>query len=247
MRRRGWLTASLAIGCAGVLAPAAPAATTWGYRLLSVKGTAVSDARMLEVPCRENSSSPVPFIASGRYEVSFAFTPSSRDVGRGMDRRADDGSVGPYITADSLSGRVITQYSEEMGISTGRGPGQGCAVTYQRCEGTLTRPANASAYVKARGPEFSQTYRRGVLIEWPEVDFIGAGGPCEEYGPVAITDSAWPRGAAPLRAFRPPPRVKRLALRKAAKASRTDPPGEFASTQQWTYRATMRLRRMKLG
>jgi len=256
--RRGFLETgagfglSLAVGvlCLAPATSASAATQRWGYELQSIAGTATGDATIAPAPCRENSSSEIPYVAKGHYEVAFTLKPRGGPQIVGGDRETDDGSVGPYLAAQNLTGRQTTHYVEEIGYSTGRGPGAGCDVVFERCEGTYSRGFSEELYAGARGSDLGrQSYRRGVKVTWPNVSFGAANyeGRCADYPPVTVANDAHPIGPVSRKAFRPSPGVLRFTVSTSVTGGSETTDGEFPSITEWSYRAKMKLRRVKVG
>lgn len=244
-------TAVMAAGLTGALVMPAQATAAGPYfRVLSVSGQAVADVQRVAPPCRESDTSgETAYVVSGRYDVRFNYDrgqPTSPAIGSW--RTTDDGTRGPDF-GGLLGGRSSTTWSEEIVFTRGLGAGLGCeTVRQERCEGTYASGGlDKGVYVRPRGPEFRQSFRRGVLVEWPTVYFGAEGGPCEYYGGLEIAQEVWPRVVAKVSAFRPGRRVRRFAHRVAVKGTSTRPspsaPAQVEATQQWTYSATMRIRR----
>lgn len=249
---RGSTVVVAAVLTGALVLPAQATAAGPYFRVLSVSGNAVADVQRVAPPCRETDIyGETAYVLSGHYDVRFTFDraqPTSPAIGAW--RTTDDGSRGPDF-GGLLGGRSTTTWAEEVVFTRGLGEGLGCeTVRQERCEGThASGGQEEGVYVRPRGPEFRQSFRRGVQVEWPAVSFDAEGGPCETYGSLDIAQDVWPRVVAKVSAFRPPRGVRRFAHRVSKKGTSTRDssasPGEAEATQQWTYDATMRVRRTR--
>jgi hypothetical protein len=241
-----WIVAS-ALLLPALFAAQADAAPRYLYEMRSFTGTAVADARTTTPPeCQEDTG--FHYVESGHYEVSFRYSRRGAHFAGGTDVRADDGSVGPRLAIDNAPGRQTIRFSENIGHVIGRGEGNGCDVTFQRCEGTYTRTDDGELFSAPRGRAGRQTFRRGVLIDWPRQPFVGDA--TERCGlqytlmETIASDGAHPVAVTPLRSFRGSPRRRRITIRLRRQGTLENTEG-LASTATWRYRAALRLRRSR--